>query len=59
MTELGRAGFSPKQIEEMTGAVMNLAKPLGRMQPLALGSCQPPSVNSAWKQLMAVRVQID
>ncbi len=25
MTELGRAGFSPKQIEEMTLAVMNLA----------------------------------
>jgi TP901 family phage tail tape measure protein len=29
MTELGRAGFSPKQIEEMTGAVMNLARATG------------------------------
>ncbi len=27
--ELGRAGFSPKQIEEMTGAVMNLARATG------------------------------
>ena len=25
MTELGRAGFNPKQIEDMTGSVMNLA----------------------------------
>ncbi len=29
MTELGRAGFSPKQIEEMTGAVMILARATG------------------------------
>ncbi len=37
MTELGRAGFSPKQIEEMTGAVMNLARATGTDATLSSG----------------------
>jgi TP901 family phage tail tape measure protein len=37
MTELGRAGFSPKQIEEMTLAVMNLARATGTDATLSSG----------------------
>ncbi len=37
MTELGRAGFSPKQIEDMTGAVLNLSRATGTDAVLASG----------------------
>jgi TP901 family phage tail tape measure protein len=37
MTELGRAGFSPKQIEEMTLSVMNLARATGTDATLSSG----------------------
>ncbi|QDV62570.1 phage tail tape measure protein [Crateriforma conspicua] len=37
MTELGRAGFSPKQIEDMTGSVMNLARATGTEATQASG----------------------
>ena len=37
MTELGRAGFSPDQISEMTGAVLNLARASGTDATLAAG----------------------
>ncbi len=56
MTELGRAGFSPKQIEEMTGAVMNPPEPLVRMRQLALESCQPTIRQFSMEATDAVRV---
>jgi TP901 family phage tail tape measure protein len=37
MTELGRAGFAPDQIERMTGAVLNLARATGTDATLASG----------------------
>jgi len=37
MTELGRAGFSPKQINEMTSAVMDLARATGTDAALSAG----------------------
>jgi TP901 family phage tail tape measure protein len=37
MTELGRAGFAPDQIEQMTGAVLNLARATGTDATLASG----------------------
>lgn len=37
MTELGRAGFSPRQINEMTGAVLNLARATGTDASMAAG----------------------
>ncbi|MEO1617491.1 MAG: phage tail tape measure protein [Planctomycetota bacterium] len=37
MTELGRAGFNPKQIEDMTGSVMNLARATGTDATIASG----------------------
>jgi len=37
MTELGRAGFAPKQIEDMTGAVLDLARATGTDAVLASG----------------------
>lgn len=37
MTELGRAGFDPRQIEDMTGSVMNLARATGTDATLASG----------------------
>lgn len=37
MTELGRAGFSPVQINEMTAAVMNLARASGTEAAMASG----------------------
>ncbi|TWT56500.1 phage tail tape measure protein [Allorhodopirellula solitaria] len=37
MGELGRAGFKPDQINEMTGAVLNLAKATGTDATLAAG----------------------
>jgi PIN domain nuclease of toxin-antitoxin system len=37
MTELGRAGFSPDQINVMTGAVLNLARATGTDATLASG----------------------
>lgn len=37
MTELGRAGFSPDQINEMTGAVLNLARATGTDAALSAG----------------------
>jgi TP901 family phage tail tape measure protein len=37
MAELGRAGFKPAEIEEMTGAVMNLARATGTDATLASG----------------------
>jgi TP901 family phage tail tape measure protein len=37
MTELGRAGFNPKQIEDMTGSVMNLARATGTDATVASG----------------------
>ena len=37
MTELGRAGFSPKEIENMTGAVLDLARATGTDAALSAG----------------------
>jgi|GEM_PF-3542038 len=37
MTELGRAGFAPAQINEMTGAVLSLARATGTDATLAAG----------------------
>jgi TP901 family phage tail tape measure protein len=37
MTELGRAGFDSRQIEDMTGSVMNLARATGTDATLASG----------------------
>ncbi len=37
MTELGRAGFSPAQIDEMTAAVMNLSRASGTEAAMASG----------------------
>jgi TP901 family phage tail tape measure protein len=37
MTELGRAGFKPDQINEMTGAVLNLARATGTDATLSAG----------------------
>jgi TP901 family phage tail tape measure protein len=37
MTELGRAGFKPDEIEAMTGAVMNLARATGTDATLSAG----------------------
>lgn len=37
MTELGRAGFRPTQINEMTDAVLNLSRATGTEAPLAAG----------------------
>jgi TP901 family phage tail tape measure protein len=37
MTELGRAGFSPDQIDNMTGAVLDLARATGTDAALAAG----------------------
>lgn len=37
MTELGRAGFDPSQINEMTGAVLNLARATGTDAVLSSG----------------------
>jgi TP901 family phage tail tape measure protein len=37
MTELGRAGFAPQQIENMTGAVLDLARATGTDAVLASG----------------------
>jgi TP901 family phage tail tape measure protein len=37
MTELGRAGFSPKEIENMTGAVLDLSRATGTDAALSAG----------------------
>jgi TP901 family phage tail tape measure protein len=37
MTELGRAGFSPQEIDQMTGAVLNLARATGTDATLSAG----------------------
>jgi TP901 family phage tail tape measure protein len=56
MTELGRAGFSPKQIEEMTGAVMNLARATGTDATVSSGIMSATIRQFSLEATHAVRV---
>ena len=56
MTELGRAGFSPKQIEEMTGAVMNLARATGTDATVSSGIMSATIRQFSMEATDAVRV---
>ena len=47
MTELGRAGFKPDQIIDMTAAVMNLARATGTDATLASGIIAASVMNTA------------
>ncbi len=52
MTELGRAGFKPDQIIDMTGAVMDMARATAPMQHSPRASWQLRFGSLDWKQPM-------